>query len=558
MAKDSIYEKVAGYIRQNELISPHDTIIEGISGGADSVCLFLILEELKKEMDFKTVAVHVHHGIRKKSADKDQKFVEKLCASKNVELKSFRKDIPLICKITKESEEECGRRIRYEVFDDVCSMYENAKIAVAHHMNDQAETVLFRIIRGSGIKGLTGMEAKRDNVIRPLLCLKREEIEQYLEESEQDYRVDETNKKIEYSRNYIRKKIIPKLEAVRNNAVEHINALSGEASDINDFMEKKARELLFEASKEADSKYMTKGLAQKYKADVLAAAEPILLKFAVRALISDACVSMKDVSRSHVDKLAELICGQKSGQISLPRGVTFVRESGIVYVRCEEGFDGDIREVPETKDPGPGVPEDVIQADRTAPVDEGTGTEGSADERKLSGGQEPYGKQKPSGTDKGPADRIVPAYKFCYPVDREGEYPLPDGSLIRCRILNDFEMADIPDETYTKWMDYDKMSDDLCIRTRKTGDYLVITQKGNEANLKNYMINEKIPKSERDDIPLLANGSRIYWVVGHRISEDVKVTQGTKRVIEFVYTRPVEETEEQEMGEEAEGAQNEG
>ncbi|MBR6396573.1 MAG: tRNA lysidine(34) synthetase TilS, partial [Lachnospiraceae bacterium] len=242
MEKDNIYGKVSEYIRQNNLITPGDTIIEGISGGADSVCLLLMLEELKKEIDFKTVAVHVHHGIRRKSADKDQKFVEKLCEEKGIELKSFKKDIPLICKITRESEEECGRRIRYELFDDVCGMYENAKIAVAHHMNDQAETVLFRIIRGSGIKGLTGMEAKRDNIIRPLLCLKREEIEQYLEETEQDYRIDETNGKIEYSRNYIRKKIIPRLETLRNNAVEHINALSGEASAINSYMENKARE----------------------------------------------------------------------------------------------------------------------------------------------------------------------------------------------------------------------------------------------------------------------------------------------------------------------------
>ena len=306
MDKEKIYEKVINYIRDNELISPGDTIVEGISGGADSVCLFLMLEEYKKEVDFNTVAVHVHHGIRKKTADKDQKFVEKLCASKGVELKSFRKDIPLICKITKESEEECGRRIRYEIFDDVCKLYDNAKIAVAHHMNDQAETVIFRIIRGSGIKGLTGMEAKRDNIIRPLLCLKREEIEQYLDEIGQDYRIDETNSTLEYSRNYIRKKIMPKFESMRQNAVEHINALSGEAADINDYMEKKAKELLDEASKEADSKYTTKGLTQKYKADVLSQAEPILLKFAVRALITQAGVSIKDVTRSHVDSLCEM------------------------------------------------------------------------------------------------------------------------------------------------------------------------------------------------------------------------------------------------------------
>lgn len=507
MDKEKIYEKVINYIRDNELISPGDTIVEGISGGADSVCLFLMLEEYKKEVDFNTVAVHVHHGIRKKTADKDQKFVEKLCASKGVELKSFRKDIPLICKITKESEEECGRRIRYEIFDDVCKLYDNAKIAVAHHMNDQAETVIFRIIRGSGIKGLTGMEAKRDNIIRPLLCLKREEIEQYLDEIGQDYRIDETNSTLEYSRNYIRKKIMPKFESMRQNAVEHINALSGEAADINDYMEKKAKELLDEASKEADSKYTTKGLTQKYKADVLSQAEPILLKFAVRALITQAGVSIKDVTRSHVDSLCEMITKPKSGEIHLPKGTTVVKESGIVYIKPKEGYNGEIRE--------------IVNATPAEPV-------------------MPVSALNPENTDDSPvskAAQVTHQFNFYYPITGEGTYMLPDGSTVTCRMLNEFDMASVPEDTYTKWLDYAKMSDDLCLRTRKSGDYLVINKRGNEGNLKNYMINEKIPKSERDHIPLLAGGSKIYWVLGHRISEDVKVTEETSRVVEFVYKR---------------------
>ncbi|MCR5686942.1 MAG: tRNA lysidine(34) synthetase TilS [Lachnospiraceae bacterium] len=528
MEKDIIYEKVVGYIKENHLINPGDTIVEGLSGGADSVCLFLMLEEYKKELGFNTVAVHVHHGIRKKTADKDQKFVEKLCASAGVELKTYRKDIPLICKITKETEEECGRRIRYEIFDEVCSQYENAKIAVAHHMNDQAETVIFRIIRGSGIKGLTGMEAKRDNIIRPLLCIKREEIEEYLKEADQDYRTDETNSTLEYSRNYIRKKIIPKFETVRKNAVEHINALSGEAADINRFMEKKAAELLDEASKEADRKYITKGLSRKFKADVLMDAEPILLKFAVRALISESGVSIKDVTRSHIDALCELIAKPKSGEISLPKGTTVVKESGIVYIKPKEGFNGEIHEIVNVKEnrPDPIAPVSVQLSDRTAP--------------------------EPSA---GFAQNVS-SDEFYYPVTGEGNYALPDGSIVTCRIINEFETDEIPDDTYTKWMDYAKMSDDLCLRTRKTGDYLVINKNGNEGNLKNYMINEKIPKSERDSVPLLASGSKIYWVIGHRISEDVKVTEGTNMVIEFSYKKAEPDSPENNESD-SEGAENE-
>ena len=134
-------------------------------------------------------------------------------------------------------------------------------------------------------------------------------------------------------------------------------------------------------------------------------------------------------------------------------------------------------------------------------------------------------------------ETVSPDFKFYIHVTGEGDYKLPDGSTITCRILDEFDRNAIPEDTYTKWMDYAKMTGDLILRTRKTGDYLVINKKGNEGNLKNYMINEKIPKSERNEIPLIAGGSKIYWVIGHRISEDVKVTENTERVMEFIYKR---------------------
>ena len=121
-------------------------------------------------------------------------------------------------------------------------------------------------------------------------------------------------------------------------------------------------------------------------------------------------------------------------------------------------------------------------------------------------------------------------------------------------ILNEFSLSDVPDETYRKWMDYGKMTGELCLRTRKSGDYLVINKKGNEGNLKNYMINEKIPKSEREEIPLLASGSKIYWILGYRISEDVKVTADTTTVIEFIYDRNDKGPDEEAEG--SEGAEN--
>lgn len=501
------YEKVKNYIRDNELISEGDNVILGISGGADSVALFRILVALKEETEYNLTAVHVHHGIRKKTADKDEKFVKNLCKKYGIELRVFHKDIPLISKITKESEEECGRRIRYEIFNEVALEIENSKIAVAHHMNDQVETIVFRMIRGSGVKGLSGMEPKRDNIIRPLLCSKKVEILEYLTTLSQKYREDETNEDIEYSRNYIRKKILPKFEKLRDNSIDHIISLSTEALEVNAFMEKKARELLLEAAAEANKNYLIKDLYLRYKTDVILAAEPILGRTAVRVMIDEAGVSLKDISRTHIEKIYKLLEKSESSEVHLPQGVKVILENGVVFVnikRSQETFDEVLKEAESL--------EKVVVVEKT--------------ETDLS--NVPESDLKLVRTEK-------EELGFYFEVSENGEYELPCGITVTTRLLEEFEMDNIPTDVDTKWIDYDKVAEGLCLRTRKIGDYLVINQRGDEGNLKNYMINEKIPKSERNMIPILASGAKVYWVVGHRISEDVKVTPQTERVLELKF-----------------------
>ena len=507
-----LYEKVRQYVIDNELITGGDTVILGLSGGADSVALFRILNKLKEEIDFKLKAIHVHHGIRQKSADKDEKFVRKLCEEYKTDLEVFHKDIPLICKITKESEEECGRRIRYEIFENASEKYDNAKIAVAHHMNDQAETVIFRMIRGSGVKGLSGMDVKRDNVIRPLLCARKDEIVEFLTGLSQKFRSDETNEDTNYSRNYIRKKILPKFEKLRENSIDHIILLSKEASEVNDFMEKKARELLSNAAKDANKNYLIKDSYIRYRCDVIMAAEPVLARCAIRVMIEDAGVSLKDVSRSHIGQIYDMLNKEGSSEIHLPRGVKVIAENGIVYLNVKRS--------------NKALHEIMAGAEKT----DKTLGEGESTEAK-----------NPSSEQAGSADetlgsRLVkdegePGYSV--EVNENGEYLLPGNIRVKTRLLADFDLESIPMEDHTKWLDYDKISQPLYLRPRKIGDYIIINTRGDEGNLKNYMINEKIPKSERDMIPILASGSKVYWVVGHRISEDVKVTNETQRVLEL-------------------------
>ena len=168
--------KVRSYVSEHNMLSLGDRIVVGVSGGADSICLFDVLIKLSKEYDLSLFVVHVNHGIREEEASIDQGFVEEFCKKHNIAYSSVKKDVVSIAKKEGLSEEEAGRNVRYQAFKDFYIKNKCTKIAVAHNKNDNAETFLFNLFRGSGITGLTGIPPVRDSIIRPLLCLEREEI----------------------------------------------------------------------------------------------------------------------------------------------------------------------------------------------------------------------------------------------------------------------------------------------------------------------------------------------------------------------------------------------
>lgn len=164
--------KVKEFIKEKKLIQNGDHIIIGVSGGADSVYLLLILNELRESMNLTITAVHINHMIRREAVD-DQKFVQDLCGQLLIPCKIFEIDVKQIAKREKMSLEEAGRKARYDAFAKTMKKYNADKIAIAHHQNDQAETFLYRVVRGTGIYGAGAMREKDGNLIRPLLCVKK-------------------------------------------------------------------------------------------------------------------------------------------------------------------------------------------------------------------------------------------------------------------------------------------------------------------------------------------------------------------------------------------------
>ena len=221
-------QRIKQFILQQNMVEAGDHLILGVSGGADSVCLLKVIAELKSkkllpgEWDYEIL--HVEHGIRGEESLADARFVEEIAGCMQVPVKVVSVDVPEFARENKLGDEEAARILRYQAFSDRAKST-RGKIVLAHHMEDNAETVLFQMLRGSGLKGLCGMMPVRCDAgvdyIRPLLCVSRQEIEEYLIENGTDYCTDSTNKELVDSRNRVSNVIFPELKEINNQAVKN-------------------------------------------------------------------------------------------------------------------------------------------------------------------------------------------------------------------------------------------------------------------------------------------------------------------------------------------------
>lgn len=220
--------KVRDTIKDNELIQKGERVLLALSGGPDSLCLLHILNDLSGMLGFELSALHLNHMIRGSAADEDEAFLKEHCSALGVPLFAERADIPSLAAESGKSLEETGRDIRYRLLKEKGF----DKIAVAHNKNDQAETVLMRILRGTGVRGLAAMEYKReDGIIRPLLDTERSEIEQYCRDKNLSPRMDKTNEETDYTRNRIRLELLPALKEYNPNIIDSLCRLADSARD---------------------------------------------------------------------------------------------------------------------------------------------------------------------------------------------------------------------------------------------------------------------------------------------------------------------------------------
>lgn len=245
--EEDIINKVKKVIAKHSLIKKDDRIVIGVSGGPDSICLLNILNKLKEQLEFEIVVAHVNHMIREE-ADEETEYVEKMC--KSMGIKCYIKKTNVIEKANNEKigTEEAGRNARYDFFEEVLKQTNSNKIATAHNANDNAETVLMNIFRGTGISGLKGIEAIRDNkFIRPLIECERIEIEKYCVDNKLNPKIDKSNFENIYTRNKVRNVVIPQLKKEFNpNIINAINKLSDLATQEESFIQAYIEKIMYE------------------------------------------------------------------------------------------------------------------------------------------------------------------------------------------------------------------------------------------------------------------------------------------------------------------------
>lgn len=514
-----IEKKVFSYIEKHQMIVPGDKIVVGVSGGADSVCLLLLLLEYSKKVPVSLEAVHVNHCLRAEAGE-DARYVEELCRERNVPFYLAEENVRELAAQERCSEEDAGRRARYLAFYRVAEKTGGTRIAVAHNMGDNAETMLFHLFRGSGLKGLCGIAPVRDTLIRPILCLERREVEAYLKQRGISWRTDSTNGEDHYRRNRIRHHILPYAECeIAQGAAAHMCRTAELLSETEDYLEQQTKAAWEQC-------VSTAGTKVHYIVDVdcFRKFHIVLRKRILLEIAKELSPTGKDISAVHVEDVLSLFEETGNRDLSLPFGIYARRRYSRVLLERREretaGRGGAKRE---------GVSEET----------------GNVEKQRPSEATRDLGKRE-----RGAGWEVrLPAQERGYPASIK----LENGESLEFNIFFGIKGQEVPRNQYTKWLDYDKMIESPVVRFRRQGDFLTIADREGRLihkSLKDYMIAEKIPRELRGEIPVLAIGSHVLWLVGYRISEHFKVSGNTNHILQVQLKKgfTVSETEEENVG----------
>lgn len=445
-------EKALKTIKRYSMLQHGDSLLIGLSGGPDSVCLTVILDELKDNFNLSLHAVYVNHGLRPKENIEEEEFCRRLCDELGIKFYVEPVETRQHSESKKLNLQEAARELRYDAFDRIAYKVNAACIAIAHNADDQAETVLMRLIRGAGRKGLSGMPPVRGSIIRPLIDIERKDIEAFLSQKNISYMTDSSNLKRDYSRNRLRLEIFPLLKDENPSVIESINRTAEILRGEDEYLEIKT------------TKTMMRLITRKTDESIelflipLMNIEKAILRRVLRRVLSEIGAE-RGIELVHIDDIIHLVKECKSGDmINLPKGIRALKGySTLLFTR-------------ET-------------------------TEGLKTQN----------------------------------IDIPGEIILNESGL---RLLA--QLLDKPEETDGRdiaVLDYDSLTLPLQVRMRKDGDFFYPAGFGKRKKLQDFFVDEKVPREQRDTVPIIVSGADIIWVAGCRMDERFKAKEGTKKFL---------------------------
>lgn len=431
--------KVKKTIINYDMLRKRDHIIIGFSGGGDSCALLYVLNEIKEAYDLKITAVHINHGYRSAEALRDEKVCERICQELKIPIEIYRFHMESYAKERGITLEEGGRLFRYDTFYKVLKEKNAHKIAVAHHMDDNAETMLMRFMRGTGLKGLRGISPVRDQIIRPLIDCTRAEIEAYLNENNVEFINDSSNYDDVFMRNNIRLNLLPLIKKTINPGIIRSLKRNAEIFSLEDDYISREAQKAFEGIVTAENSTL--------KIHKLLFSE---IHSALRLRIGRLCIeqmqgSLKDFDHTHAELIANAADYETGKEFSLREGIIVQNsyEHIILYKKEEKRMLNEI----------------------------------------LQDGCFIYLEDR----------NIYLSVSYFEPFDKEN-------------FIN----------ICTKVFDYDKIKDSLSLRTRISGDRIFIANIGGNKKLKDYFIDCKVPRGERDKVPLLVSNGKVLWILDEK------------------------------------------
>jgi len=466
-------EKALSTIKRLNMISFNDKILVGVSGGPDSISLLNFLLSLKEKYHLTIYVAHLNHLLRGRDSDKDAEFVKKIADELNLTCQIENCDIYKYSKSHSLTIEEAARDSRYEFFNRTTKTFKANKIALGHHSDDQVETVLMRIIRGCGVDGLLGIPPVRGNIIRPLIECSRKDIEKYCQKYKLKYRNDLTNATPVYFRNKVRLELLPFLsENYNKNIKNNLLRFRTIVSDVAMYLQ--------EETNAAFNKVVGKKCVGQVTIDLerLRVLSLVLQRRIIRKSIKIVKGNLYSINFKHIKQIISLIDRQTGEKwLNLPNGVLIKRDYNKLIISTNEL---------ENK------------------------------------------KEESS------------AHNWEYGLSISGTERIESlNMLIKSRIVDSREISfsnifrkNKSDSKLVECLDYDKLKFPIKIRNRRIGDSFFPLNMDGLKRIKKYLIDMKIPKNQRDSIPLLVDsGGNIIWVVGFRLDDRVKIDKTTKRIL---------------------------